>query len=191
MIGRRMTEPLRPAVFLDRDGTVIREREYLSDPAAVVLLPGAVGALTDFQAAGYAVVVVTNQSGIARGYYDAGAYRAVEAEVESQLRDAGVRVLASYHCPHHPEITGACECRKPAVGLFRQAAAEHGLDLSRSVYIGDRVRDVAPALELGGRGILVRTGYGDGEADAAPPGVAVVDDLPGAAVAAGVRSVGL
>lgn len=178
-------DPGARAVFIDRDGTLIREREFLSDPAGVELLPGAAEALRAFQTAGYRVVIVTNQSGIARGLFDAASYQAVAAEVESRLEAAGVRVVGSYHCPHHPDFTGVCVCRKPATGLFRQAAREHGLDLSRSVYIGDRIRDVAPALELGGRGILVRTGYGADEADAVPAGIAVADDLPDALRVAG------
>lgn len=181
-----MTQARTPAVFVDRDGTLIREREYLADPAGVELLPGAAASLRAFHSAGYGIVIVTNQSGIARGYYDERAYREVESEVEWRLESAGVVVLGSYHCPHHPEITGPCDCRKPAAGLFRRAADEHGLDLSRSVYIGDRVRDVAPAAELGGLGILVRTGYGAEEAARAPADVVVVDDLAGAARAAGI-----
>lgn len=174
-----------PAVFVDRDGTLIREREYLSDPADVELLPGAIEALAAFEAAGYAVVIVTNQSGIARGYYDEAAYRRVEAEIERRLAAGGMRVLGTYHCPHHPAFTGPCDCRKPATGLFRQAAREHGLDLQRSIYIGDRLRDVAPAAELGGTAILVRTGYGAEEASAAPRTVRVVDDLRAAVSVAG------
>lgn len=167
----------RPAVFVDRDGTVIRERDYLSDPGGVELVPGAVEALAAFRAAGYGVVIVTNQSGIARGLYDTAAYRRVEAEVERQLREGGVEVERSYHCPHHPDFTGPCECRKPAPGLFLQAADELDLDLERSIWVGDRLRDVEPARAFGGRGILVRTGYGSEEAAAAPPEVTVVDDL--------------
>lgn len=186
-----MAAAARPAVFVDRDGTVIREREYLSDPAGVELIPGAVEALKAFQDAGYAVVIVTNQSGIARGLYDEEAYRAVEAEVESRLEGQGVRVLASYHCPHHPEFTGPCDCRKPAVGLFRRAEREHGLDLSRSVYIGDRLRDIEAAIELGGSGLLVRTGHGAEEASSAPPETVVVDSLAGAPGVVGLAPPGL
>jgi D-glycero-D-manno-heptose 1,7-bisphosphate phosphatase len=166
-----------PAVLVDRDGTIIRERDYLSDPAGVELLPGAAEGLRALQDAGYAIVIVTNQSGIARGLYDTAAYRAVEAEVERRLADRGVRVLASYHCPHHPEYTGPCDCRKPAPGLALQAAREHGLDLGRSLFIGDRVRDVGMATGLGGVPFLVRTGYGRGEEADAPPEVRVVDTL--------------
>lgn len=180
-----------PAVFLDRDGTLIRETDYLSDPAGVELLPGATEALAAFEAAGYAIIIVTNQSGIARGYYDEDAYRRVEAEVERRLAAAGLRIVGTYHCPHHPAFTGPCDCRKPATGLFRRAAREHGLDLQRSVYVGDRLRDVLPAAELGGTAILVRTGYGAEEAATAPPGVRVVDDLREAAAAAGAPPLSL
>jgi D-glycero-D-manno-heptose 1,7-bisphosphate phosphatase len=175
----------RPALFVDRDGTLIREREYLSDPAGVELLPGTVAGLRAFRDAGYAPVIITNQSGIARGFYDTEAYRAVEAEVEARLEAAGVPVAASYHCPHHPDHSGPCACRKPGTGLFRRAARELGLDPGRSVYVGDRVRDVLPALELGGTGLLVRTGYGAGEAGDAPPEIRVVADVAAAARAVG------
>lgn len=178
------------AVFIDRDGTLIRERDYLSDPAGVELIPGAVEALRGFQDAGYGVVILTNQSGIARGLFGAADYQAVAAAIESLLEAQEVVVLGSYHCPHHPDFTGPCDCRKPATGLFRQAARDHGLDLSLSVYIGDRVRDVAPALELGGQGILVRTGYGSDEAGSAPPGITVVDDLRAALEAADLTTPG-
>ena len=166
-----------PAVFVDRDGTVIAERNYLSDPRQVALLPGAADALAQFRAAGYPVVIVTNQSGIARGYFDEAAYRRVENEVREQLARQDVELLGVYHCPHHPEITGECECRKPAPGLFRDAAREHGLDLSRSIYIGDRLRDIQAGLDLGGLAILVRTGHGSEEVASAPPAVRVVADL--------------
>lgn len=169
------------AVFVDRDGTVIREKEYLSDPAQVELVPGAAEGLAALQEAGYAVVIVTNQSGIARGFYDEAAYRAVEAEVERRLEEAGVRVRAAYHCPHHPDITGPCDCRKPEPGMFERAAREHHLDLAGSVYIGDRLRDVVPGLKLGGTAVLVRTGYGEEEQADAPAGVRVVPDLAAAA----------
>lgn len=169
------------ALFVDRDGTVIREREYLSDPADVELIPRAAEALVAFQSAGYGIVIVTNQSGIARGYYRVADYRAVEAEVERRLADAGVRVLGSYFCPHHPDVTGPCDCRKPATALFERAAQDHALDLARSVYVGDRLRDVEPGRVLGGTAILVRTGYGAEEAARAPKKVLVFDDLAAAA----------
>ncbi|HKJ92419.1 MAG TPA: HAD family hydrolase [Longimicrobiales bacterium] len=171
----------RPAAFLDRDGTVIVEREYLARPEDVELIPGAAAGLKRLADAGYALVLVSNQSGIARGLYGEADHRAVQARLEALLRDAGVVLDGDYHCPHHPDFTGPCDCRKPAPGLFLRAARELGLDLSRSVYIGDRLRDVLPGLERGGRAFLVRTGYGAAEAAAAPAAVHVADDVRQAA----------
>ena len=172
---------LRRAVFLDRDGTLIEEGIYLSDPDRVVLLPGTAAALSDLRDAGFMLVVVTNQSGIARGLFSEDDYHAVAQRLDDVLAEAGSPVDATMYCPHHPDFGPACECRKPATGMYRQAAAELGLDLADSYYVGDRVRDVAPARELGGVGVLVRTGYGADEAARVPAGTAVVDDLGGAA----------
>lgn len=168
---------LRPAAFLDRDGTIIVEREYLARPEDVQLIPGAAQALKRLADAGFALVVVTNQSGIARGLYGEEDYRAVQERLADLLRQAGVTLDGDYHCPHHPDYTGPCDCRKPAPGLFLRAARELGLDLGASVYIGDRLRDVLPGLERGGRAFLVRTGYGREEAPDAPWEVVVVDDV--------------
>lgn len=172
---------LRPAVFVDRDGTIIEERSYLADPAGVALVPGTVSALADLRAAGFPVVIVTNQSGIALGLYDESDYRAVAARIVQVLEEAGVPPAAVQYCPHHPDVTGPCACRKPATGMHLRAAAELGLDTASSYYVGDKVTDVLPALALGGRGILVRTGYGREHESAVPPGVTVVDDLRAAA----------
>lgn len=166
----------RPAVFLDRDGTIIADRDHLSDPAGVRLLPGAARGLRRLADAGYELVVATNQSGIARGLFGEADYRAVRARLDERLAAAGVRLAGSYHCPHHPDFSGPCACRKPAPGMFLQAARELGLDLGRSVLVGDRVRDVAPAAELGARGILIA-----GDAAAAPEGVAAAADMDEAA----------
>ena len=167
----------RPAVFVDRDGTIVVERYYLADPEDVELVPGAARALAALVAAGYALVVVTNQSGIARGLYDETAFHEVQRRVEELLAAEDVRFDAVFYCPHHPDFTGPCECRKPGTALFRRAAAELGLDLARSFFVGDRLKDVVPAFELGGRAVLVRTGYGVEHEPAAGPEVAVVDDL--------------
>lgn len=146
---------LRPAAFLDRDGTLIRDAHYLRDPALVELLPGVPAALTRLAAAGYVLVVVTNQSGIARGLVSESDYQAVRERLDALLAAEGVVLDASYHCPHHPEFSGPCDCRKPGTGMHRAAAVDLGLDLGRSVYLGDRWRDVAPALALGGQGVLI------------------------------------
>jgi D-glycero-D-manno-heptose 1,7-bisphosphate phosphatase len=172
---------LRPAAFLDRDGTVIVEREFLARPDDVELLPGAAQALKRLADAGFALVLVTNQSGIARGLYGEEDYRAVQARLADLLQETGVALDGDYHCPHHPDFTGPCDCRKPAPGMFLRAARELGLDLAASVYIGDRLRDVLPGLKRGGRAFLVRTGYGKEEASVAPDGVVVVDDVVEAA----------
>ncbi len=170
----------RRAAFLDRDGTIIREKEYLADPEGVELISGAVEGLRRLQDAGYALVVVTNQSGIARGRFTEEDYRAVQARLEAVLAAEGVTLDGVYHCPHHPDHTGPCDCRKPATGLFERAARELGLDVAASVAIGDRLRDLEPVLRLGGRAVLVRTGYG-ADVDVVPPEVETARDLAAAA----------
>lgn len=149
------TGSLRPACFVDRDGTIMADTHYPSDPAQVRLIAGAAQALAEVNAHGIPVVIVTNQGGIARGYLTEAQYETVRARLESLLKTAGVTVHATYHCPHWEPVTGPCDCRKPGLGMYRRAAAEHGLDLARSVYIGDRWRDVKPGLDLGGLGVLV------------------------------------
>ena len=172
-----MIEGSRRAVFLDRDGTLIEEKRYLSDPERVVLLPGTAAALSNFREAGFALVVVTNQSGIALGLYSESDYHAVAKRLDELLATAGSPVDATMYCPHHPDSGPVCECRKPATGMHRRAAAELGLDLANSFYVGDKALDVTPALELGGVGVLVRTGYGAEESTRVPAGTAVVEDL--------------
>lgn len=176
MKGRR-----RAAVYLDRDGTLVVERHYLSDPDDLHLVPGAASALEALKRAGYALVVVTNQSGIARGLYTEADYEAVARRFEAVLAEAGVELDGSYHCPHHPDVTGPCACRKPSTGMYLQAALDLDLDPERSWYVGDKTTDVLPALELRGRGVLVRTGYGAEHEAGVPEGVAVVDDIAEAA----------
>ena len=146
-------------LFLDRDGTLIRDVHYLRYPADVELVPGAAAALKRFIDAGIVPVVITNQSGIARGLLTEADYAAVHAEVARLFANEGVTLAGAYHCPHHPEhaylgVT-ACDCRKPGTRLYRLAAEDLDLDPATSLFIGDRWRDVAPALQLGGRGILV------------------------------------
>ena len=147
--------PARRAAFLDRDGTLIEDRHYLSDPDGVAPLPGAAAAVRSLNAAGVPVVIVTNQSGIARGYFTEADYARVAARVVERFAAEGARIDAAYHCPHHPDATGPCACRKPGTLLFERAAAELGLSLGGSLFAGDRWRDVAPALALGGVGVLV------------------------------------
>jgi D-glycero-D-manno-heptose 1,7-bisphosphate phosphatase len=149
-----LTTPVR-AVFLDRDGTLIEDPGYLNDPAQVRLLPGVAAAIRRLNDAGYLAIVVTNQSGIARGFLTHESYESIARRLEEVLNAEGARLDAQYMCPHLSEITGACDCRKPGTLLFRQAAERFGIDLTKSWWIGDRIRDVSPAVTLGGRGILV------------------------------------
>lgn len=171
----------RPAVFLDRDGTLIEDRHYLRDPEGVHLLPGAAGAVRQLNAAGVAAVVVTNQSGIARGLLTEADYRATADRLDELLAREHARLDGAYHCPHLPEISGPCECRKPAPLLYRRAAQDLDLDLARSWWVGDRTRDVEGADRFGGRGILILPTTTD---DRRPHGEArgwgVVPDLPSA-----------
>lgn len=149
---------LRPAVFLDRDGTIIRDAHYLADPAGVELLPGAAEAIARLNRAGVPAIVITNQSGIARGMFTEADYQRVRARLDELLAAHGARLDDSLHCPHHPGHGEACECRKPGTLLYREAAARHGIDLTSSVGIGDRWRDLHPVIALGGAGVLVPTG---------------------------------
>lgn len=145
----------RRAVFLDRDGTLIEDRHYIGHPEDVVLLPGAVDAIRQLNEGGVLAVVITNQSGIARGKFSEREYETVRARLDELLAARGARLDATFVCPHHPDFTGACDCRKPKPALFERAAAELGIDLARSFGVGDRWRDVRPVLDLGGQGILV------------------------------------
>jgi len=137
-------------VFIDRDGTIMVEQDYLADPAGVELIPGVAEVLAALREAGFALVIVTNQSGIARGYYSMEEYQAVAARLDSLLEEAGLAVDMTRFCAHHPDLGGPCLCRKPAMGMYLDAADELGLDPTRSYYVGDRLRDVIPALELAG-----------------------------------------
>lgn len=145
----------RPAAFVDRDGTIIRDASYVRDPTDVDLLPGAAEAIRRLNERQIPVIVVTNQSGIARQWLSVVDYGAVRERLNELLRARGAHIDATYMCPHHPSITGPCDCRKPGLALYREAIAEHRLDAPRSLFVGDRWRDAAPASVLGGLGILL------------------------------------
>jgi D-glycero-D-manno-heptose 1,7-bisphosphate phosphatase len=171
----------RRAVFLDRDGTMVDDPGYLHEPDKVQLLPGVAPAIRRLNDQGFLVVVVSNQAGIARGLYDERAYQAVQRRITELLAAEGARVDAMYFCPHHPDFTGPCECRKPGLKLFRDAAAALGIDFAGSFWVGDRCSDVQPARALGGRALLVLTGDGPNHAaEARAHGVPVVPDLAAA-----------
>jgi histidinol-phosphate phosphatase family protein len=162
-----LTPSGRPAVFLDRDGTLIHDRHYLADPAGVELLPGAAQAVARLNAAGYFVVLVTNQSGIGRGYFGEAEYQAVHRRLVDLLAADGARLDADYHCPLAPDDPDPEQMRKPGAGMFLR---------------GDRLRDVAPAARLGARAILVRSEQTDvagGDREVTPllPGITEAVDL--------------
>jgi D-glycero-D-manno-heptose 1,7-bisphosphate phosphatase len=164
-----------PAVFLDRDGTLMREVNYCSDPKQVEIFPGVPESLLKLSSAGYKLIVISNQAGIGRGYFSEAQYRLVEAEVERALRPATLDGV--YFCPDHPERATAR--RKPGTGMILEAERDHDLDLARSFFIGDKAIDIECGRNAGVRTILVRTGYGAKELHAAPDWVA--DDFAAAA----------
>jgi D-glycero-D-manno-heptose 1,7-bisphosphate phosphatase len=144
-----MTE-LRRAAFLDRDGTLIEDANYLADPSRVRLLPGAADAVRALNERDVLVIVVTNQSGIAQGLLTEAQYIATRDRLVGLMKEYGARIDATFHCPHFPAISGACECRKPGTLLYRRAAEQFGIDLGASLYVGDRDRDIAPGVAFGG-----------------------------------------
>ena len=177
-----MTQALRPAAFLDRDGVINVERDYVHRIEDFDLLPGVPTALAALQQAGYALVVVTNQGGIGLGMYTEADMNKLHAHLRGALAEAGVQLDGIYHCPHHPrsprpEMRGPCECRKPAPGMLLQAARELRLDLPRSFLVGDKGGDVAAGRAAGvGQNFLVRSGHALTDGDTAQAD-AVYDDL--------------
>ena len=180
---------MRSAVFLDRDGTMIEDVGYLASLRRIAFYPWTVDAIRMLNRTGLAVVVVTNQSGVARGMFSDAFVGETHRGIEAQLAAGGARVDAYYHCPHHPDgrvaaYARTCTCRKPGRGMIDQAAADLGLDPRRSFVVGDKWIDVQLGRAVGSRAILVRTGAGAEEELSPPPGVAadaVVDNLAAAA----------
>jgi len=142
-------------VFLDRDGTVIRDTGYLSSADDVELVPGAANAIARFNERGIPVIVVTNQSGIARGLFTVADYLKTQARVDVLLGANGARIDATYYCADHPDFTGPCACRKPGTALFERAVREHALDMTSPAYVGDRWRDIEVYRKLGGTPVLI------------------------------------
>jgi D-glycero-D-manno-heptose 1,7-bisphosphate phosphatase len=158
----------RPAIFLDRDGTLSHEIGYVNHLSRFRLLPYAVDAVRLANARGWPAVLVTNQAGVARGYFPESLIHEIHAQVSASMADGGARLDGIYVCVHHPSLGAPpyrqdCDCRKPRPGLLRQAERELGIDLARSWMIGDRHGDLAVAWAAGARGALVMTGYGRGE----------------------------
>jgi len=173
------------AVFLDRDGTIIEEVGYLDRPERVEFFPWTIDAIRVLNRADLAVVLVSNQSGIARGFFTDAVVDTVHQRMDDMLSAGGARIDAYYYCPHHPdgsvaELAKVCDCRKPARGLVDRAVAEFGVDPARSFVVGDRWLDIGLARTVGARGVLVRTGYGEREEGKPPNGMeadAIVDNL--------------
>ena len=176
----------RPAVFLDRDGTLIDDPGYLANPSDVRLLDGVADALRALEHAGYIRVIITNQSGIGRGRFDVPTFHRVQHAVDDALAALGASVDGTYFCPHVPDA--GCPCRKPGTALHREAAAHFDIDLAASWCIGDQPSDLEAAAAIGARAMLVRTGEGARHVNAAQVlGIPVAPDLE-AAVAAILRS---
>ncbi|MDR5775903.1 MULTISPECIES: HAD-IIIA family hydrolase [unclassified Caballeronia] len=154
---------LRPAVFLDKDGTLLDDVPYNVDPLEMRLAPGAVNALALFARMDVPVVVISNQSGVALGKFDEAALVDVERTLHELAARAGARLAGVYFCPHHPQGTVAkyrkiCECRKPAPGMIERAARDLGLDLARSWFVGDILDDVEAGHRAGCRAVLIDNG---------------------------------
>jgi D-glycero-D-manno-heptose 1,7-bisphosphate phosphatase len=167
----------RRYVLLDRDGTMIVERNYLSDPDQVELIPGAAEGLRSLSRLGLGLLIVTNQSGIGRGYFDEARLAAIHDRMCGMLADQGVALDGIYVCPHTPE--NGCACRKPRTGLVTKAAALHGFEPGEAFVVGDKASDIALGRRIGACTLLVRTGYGaqyEVTAESPRPDY-VVDDL--------------
>ena len=169
-----MRDVLSPAVFIDRDGTIMEDTDYCSHPKDVRIFPGVPKALRRLKSRGFKLIIITNQSGIGRGLFTLDQYRAVESELLRQLGDG--LVDATYYCPDAPGQNS--KCRKPAPGMIVKATADHQIDLSRSFLIGDKEVDVECAHNAGVRAIRVRTGI---QRDVTGSNADwVVDDMPAA-----------
>jgi D-glycero-D-manno-heptose 1,7-bisphosphate phosphatase len=159
---------LKRAVFLDRDGTINEEKDYLHRVEDFEFIPGAPEAIRRLKEAGFLVIVVTNQSGVARGYYTLEEVATLHRHMQRELETVGAAVDAIYVCPHHPvegigEYRRECDCRKGRPGMLLRAAQEHGIDLSRSYMIGDKIADVEVGEAAGCLPLMVLTGYGKTE----------------------------
>lgn len=176
-------------MFIDRDGTLVVEANYLNHLDRLVFFPYSVDAVRQLNRGGFAVVVITNQAGIARGIVTEEFVGIAHRHISSRLEAGGARVDAYYYCPHHPDavietLRVACDCRKPQPGLLRRAAADLDLDLGRSFMVGDRWQDVQAGHAAGTRTVMVRTGYGKDDEKTPRPGLeadVIVDNLAAAA----------
>jgi len=174
--------PVRRYVLLDRDGTIIQEKNYLASAEDVELIPGAAAGLRALREAGYGLIVITNQSGIARGYFNEQTLSEIHASLEAKLGAEGVQLDAILYCPHAPEDN--CDCRKPRTGLMERAAKMFGFNPKDAVVIGDKACDIELGKRCGAYTILVRSGYGREHEERGVEADHVCDDLPAAAARA-------
>jgi len=170
-----MSHESRPAIFLDRDGTLSHEVGYVNHPSRFRLYPWSVDAIRAINQAGWLAVLVTNQAGVARGYFPESVVHQVLGKLQVEMEGGGARFDGVYVCLHHPSVgeppyRKECDCRKPKPGMLRRAEVELGADLARSWMVGDRHGDLQVAWNVGARGALVRTGYGRGELEHLSPG---------------------
>lgn len=146
---------------MDRDGVVNVEVDYLHRPEDVILEDGVGEAIRLLRQKGFKIIVVTNQAGVARGMYGEADIKIVHAKIEELLAQAGAKVDAFYYCPHHPDFSGECDCRKPSPRMLLDAAAKFDIDMAQSLMVGDRLSDLEAGFNAGcGQVYLVRTGYG-------------------------------
>ncbi|MBI5022469.1 MAG: HAD family hydrolase [Ignavibacteriales bacterium] len=158
----------RAGIFLDRDGTIVEEVDYLRSPSQIQLLAESAEAIRFANELGLLLFIVTNQSGIARGLLTENELEIIHSELTTQLKNKGARIDGLYYCPHHPEFGSEryrrdCECRKPKTGMLHQAAKDHNVDLLKSFVVGDKMIDIQTGNNCGARTILVLTGYGNEE----------------------------
>ena len=176
-----LEELMKRAVFLDRDGTINIEKEYLYQTADFEFIPGTPKAIRLLNQAGFMVVVVTNQSGVARGYYTEEDVENLHRHIDRELERFGAHIDAWLYCPHHPAGRGRyalpCDCRKPLPGMLQEAAACYDIDMANSTMIGDKLADIEAGTAAGCRTILVRTGYGITEEQQIGAETKVYDDL--------------
>lgn len=166
--GRTNSQTRTAAIFLDRDGTITEEVGYVNHVSRAQLFPWAPEAIRRLKSTGLPVIVVTNQSGVGRGYFTEELVAQVHHKINNELAVEGTGVDAYYYCPHHPGATlrayrQDCQCRKPSTGMAAEAAERFGIDLSRSYVVGDTYRDMQMGFKIGARTILLMTGYGRGE----------------------------
>lgn len=149
------------AVFLDRDGTLNVDKGYVHHIEDWEWIPGALNAIVSLKKAGFLVIIITNQAGIARGYYDEADMTNLHTRINEELKEHGATIDGFYYCPHHPEFSEVCECRKPRPGMIDKAVQDFDIDKGRSWLVGDKASDIQAGLAAGVKSILVLTGYGN------------------------------